>query len=397
MTLTTHVWLATTTLVLLRAGAHAQEVRLGSLYGSVDYLLWSVKAAPLSVPLVSTGPESVFNGFLLNSSARILYGASRASAVGGRDQQDFSPFNGGRLTLGYAIDPARGLGVEASGFGLQSRQTTFVAGGDGSAANGIRVPVYNAVPYFINVPIDAIPSENGLPVALPNRIGGQVKVTNRLSLWGLDVAGTRDLLRGPNWSVTGLAGLRYLDLAEDFTLRDYFYGTRAPFAGQSGTVQDHFGTTNRFIGAMLGVRTQASWGRLSAAAQVRLALGATVEALSVAGGFQAVNYAPSSGAQGIFAQPNNSGNRSSGAFAVQPEFKIKLGYDLSPNLRLTVGYDFLYLSNVIRPTDQIDRNIPKGNVFGQGGTVTTTGYPARLFRTTDFYAQGLNTGLSFRF
>jgi hypothetical protein len=211
------------------------------------------------------------------------------------------------------------------------------------------------------------------------------------------VAGTYDLVRGPNWAVTGLAGVRYLDLAEDFTLRDYFYGTGGPFVGQSGTVQDHFGTANRFIGAMLGVRAQASWGRFSVATQVRLALGATVEELSVGGAFQAINYSPSSGARGIFAQPNNSGSRSSGAFAVEPEFQIKLGYDLTSNLRLTLGYDILYLSNVIRPTDQIDRNIPKGNVFGQGGTVTTTGYPARLFRTTDFYAQGLSAGLSFRF
>src|SRR4051812_3231078 len=98
MTLATQCWLGATALVLLGTGAHAQEVRLGSLYGSVDYLLWSVKGTPLSVPLVSTGPESIYNGFLLNSSATILYGASRAPAMGGRDVQDFSPFNGGRLT-----------------------------------------------------------------------------------------------------------------------------------------------------------------------------------------------------------------------------------------------------------------------------------------------------------
>src|SRR5689334_3548022 len=122
MRLQTRACLAATALMLLGSGARAQEVRPGFLYGSIDYLLWSVKGAPLSVPLVSTGPESVYKGFLLNSSAAILYGAPRAPATGGSDIQDFSLFNGGRLMRGYAIDPVRGIGVEASGFGLQSRE-----------------------------------------------------------------------------------------------------------------------------------------------------------------------------------------------------------------------------------------------------------------------------------
>ena len=73
MTVATHVGLTAAALVLLEGGAHAQQIRLGSVYGSLDYVHWSVKAAPLSVPLVSTGPESVFNGFLLNSSDVLSY------------------------------------------------------------------------------------------------------------------------------------------------------------------------------------------------------------------------------------------------------------------------------------------------------------------------------------
>jgi hypothetical protein len=389
-------WLAAACLAAGLAPARAQDVRL---YGSAEYLLWWVKGAPLSVPLVSTGPESNFNGDILNSNTTILYGAPLAPAVGGKSVQDFSPLSGGRLTLGYSIDRSRGIGIEASGFGLQGAEAGYSNGGtpSASAGGGIRVPLYNAVPYFINVPIDAVPSENGIPVALPGRIGGQVTVSNKLSLWGLDLAGTYDLARGPNWSLTGLAGLRYLDLAEDFSLTDFFYGTGGVFLGQSGTVTDHFATRNRFIGPMLGVRGQAAWGPFSITAQARLGFGDTIQDLNVTGAFRAMNYTPTSGAQGIFAQPANSGHRSSDHFAVEPEFQVKLGYDLTPNIRLTLGYDILYLSNVIRPTDQIDRNLPKGQIFGQGGSAISTTYPAKLFRTTDFYAQGLNAGVSFRF
>ena len=83
--------------------AAAQEVRV---YGDLDYLLWWVKGAPLSVPLVSTGPESNFNRFLFNSKTTILYGAPHPPATGGNGVQDFKRFSGGRLTLGYTLDPS---------------------------------------------------------------------------------------------------------------------------------------------------------------------------------------------------------------------------------------------------------------------------------------------------
>ena len=96
--------------------------------------------------------------------------------------------------------------------------------------------------------------------------------------------------------------------------------------------------------------------------------------------------------------PSNEGSRSQNAFAVVPEFQTKLGFDITPTIRFTVGYDFMYLSNVIRPTDQIDRNIPKGQTYQQDTTQPDSStVPARMFKATDFYAQGLNVGISARF
>ncbi len=388
--------------------ARAQEVRVSDadppvvqrIYGDLDYLLWWVKGAPLSVPLISTGPNANSQGFLINSNTTILYGAPQSPAVGGKDAQDFAGFSGGRLTLGYTIDPSRGLAVEASGFGLESRNAGYATGGTGGTpfvGNGIRVPLYNAVPYFIGVPRDAVAAENGLPVFIPGILGGNVIATNRLNFWGLDATGVYELYRAPNWSVSALAGLRYLDLTEDFDFSDYFYGTGGAFLGQSGVASDHFGTRNQFVGPTIGVRGQAGRGPFSVTATGRLAIGDVVQELNVAGSFNAVDYTPSSGAQGIFAQPNNSGRRSSNAFAVAPEFQLKLGYDVTPQVRLTLGYDFLYLNNVVRPGDQIDRNLPKGQIFAQGGSAISTTYPARVFQTTDFYAQGLTAGMSLRF
>ena len=65
------------------------------------------------------------------------------------------------------------------------------------------------------------------------------------------------------------------------------------------------------------------------------------------------------------------------------------------SIAVTVGYDFLYDSNVIRPGDEINRNIPKGQTYQQDGTAPSLTSPARLFKTTDLFAQGVSIGLIF--
>jgi hypothetical protein len=88
---------------------------------------------------------------------------------------------------------------------------------------------------------------------------------------------------------------------------------------------------------------------------------------------------------------------SSNKFAVVPEAQVKLGYDITPTIRVTVAYDFLYWSNVVRPTDQIDRNLVKGQFFQEDPLSTSLAYPQRLDKTTDFYVQGISVGLQARF
>ncbi len=80
-----------------------------------------------------------------------------------------------------------------------------------------------------------------------------------------------------------------------------------------------------------------------------------------------------------------------------PDAQIKVGYAITPRLRATLGYDFLYYSSVLRPGDQINHSIPKGQTFQQGGTTVSTTSPARLYKTTDFFAHGISAGLEFRF
>src|SRR5271165_5115946 len=119
------------------ANCPAHESRL---YGGVEYLLWWVKGAPLSVPLVSTGPAANDEGFLVNSDTTILYGAPFAPASGGGGIQNFHAIPGGRLTLGYLLDEDRRLAAEARVFILDGGSAGFTAQGNSTAfgASGIR-------------------------------------------------------------------------------------------------------------------------------------------------------------------------------------------------------------------------------------------------------------------
>ena len=106
------------------------------------------------------------------------------------------------------------------------------------------------------------------------------------------------------------------------------------------------------------------------------------------------------GPGGFFALSTNSGHFTRDEFAVLPEVNVNLGYQLTSRARACVGYSFLYLSNVVRLGDQIDRNIntTQGPPFlGAGATLQGQPVPAPQLRSSDFWAQGFNVGLEFRY
>ena len=80
-------------------------------------------------------------------------------------------------------------------------------------------------------------------------------------------------------------------------------------------------------------------------------------------------------------------------------FGLKLGIDVTDHLRIFAGYDFLYLSSVVRPGDQIDLNVSpsfRPTIFGPGAGGGPR-QPAVLYRTSDYWAQGFNFGLMYRY
>lgn len=392
--------------------AHSPFDQVGQLpdnrrfYGDLDYVLWWVKGAPLSVPLVSTGPESSREGILNSSASTILYGAPLAPAVGGNNTQNFKGLSGARLTLGYWLDDAHRFALEAGGFALQQGNGGLNMQSDSTGSPALVIPMYNT---FLYLPEGRCgpPSQRGCgtgvgedraPVALPGDLTGAVSVSNTLRLWGLNANAIENIIRTPAWDVSALGGFRYLNISEDFNMSSSLSGVAgSPFAGQSGFAVDNFATRNHFYGALLGLRALGRYGPFSLESTLTAALGVNSESVNIEGAYLANNFLTTTGPYGIFATPANSGTTTSNQFSVVPEAKIKLGYDITSAIRLTVGYDFLYASNVVRPTDQIDRNLVKGQYFQEDRYSTSFAYPQRLNKATDFYAQGLSIGLVARF
>jgi hypothetical protein len=365
------------------------------------------------VPLVSSGPITATHHGLLGSPAvdasetSILYGAPYGAAQGGNNSQAFPAFSGGRLTAGFWLDEERSFAIEGSGFVLQQQNAGYQirGGADGNPVLGI--PVYNSVPYQVGS-MTILPGEDSLPFSLPDDsarfrangiITGGIDINNKLDFWGTDLSGVINFYRGANWEVSGIVGFRYLDLSESFSLTCDIEGVTGPYAGLSGTVWDNFSTRNQFYGGNFGLRGKYKDGPWSVEITGKVAPGLNHGTRTVAGAFEAYNFnAPyTSGPEGVFAQPANEGQTQSDRFCIVPELDFKIGYDLTSWMKATFGYDFLYMSSVIRPTDQIDRNLPKGQTFNQSDPTISADSPTKKYTTTDFFVHGITVGLEFTF
>jgi hypothetical protein len=160
---------------------------------------------------------------------------------------------------------------------------------------------------------------------------------------------------------------------------------------------DSFDTLNEFHGAEVGISTRAQYCRLSVELLAKLALGYTQSRVLIDGSTVRTippdPPAPSPG--GFLALPTNMGTFEQRSFSVMPELGMTLGYYLTPRLRVTAGYTFLYWSRVTRPGDQVDLNV-NSTQFPPG---QLEGFSAPQFRniTTDFWLQGLSLGFDYRF
>jgi hypothetical protein len=357
-------------------------------YADAEYLLWAIKGAAVP-PLVTIGTGSNPTPVLGMPGTQVLFGGN---SIGGDAR------SGARVTLGFWCDDCRDFAIEGSYFFLGQQSTRFSASSDGSTVLGR--------PFF-NPTIGSIPQADAELVAAPFTLAGTVNVALTTRLDGAEANFRANLCRSCCSRTDLLFGFRYvgltdnLQIGEALTVIPPMPGVAPPVpVGTTFVVSDRFSASNNFYGGQVGTDTEYRRGRWFLDLKGKVALGSNHEVVTIGGNTIATapGAAPANLTGGLLALPSNIGRFSRDMFVVAPEATINLGYQVTPGVRVFVGYNILYLSNVVRAGNQIDTVVnPTLIPSTTPSTPSLPSRPAFAFKGTDFWAQGVNFGLEYRY
>jgi hypothetical protein len=350
-----------------------------------EYLRWRISDSRPPALFTTSPPASA--GILGRPGTTVLFGDDRSAVDGGWR-------SGLRLTAGAWLDDCRTIGVEFSYFDLEDHGSSFAAAGTGAPGSPVLArPFFNAQSG----------REDSEIIALPGVAAGSVRASTSSRLWGAEANGVCNLCCGCAYRVDALAGFRYLDFDEDLAVQENIsvLPSVAGLGGSRFAVLDRFAASNDFYGGQVGFRAEARRGRLYGQLVGKVALGDMHEAVDVVGVTRITTPAGAATVRpgGLLALPTNIGHHTRDQFAVVPEGALNVGYQLTDHVRAFVGYTFLYASDVARPGGSIDRVVNPSQLPTSTGPGTLVGpaRPAFAFKDADFWAQGVNFGLEFRY
>jgi len=346
-----------------------------------EYLYWQIESMPEPAPLITTGTNPVLGG----DGTIVL--------LGGRDFK-MEPRQGGRFAAGCWFDDCYIYSAEAS----------YMFLGRDSKTQKIKSKGFIGSPLLAFPYINAENSQESIAnISLPGVFSGTaiLKATNYMQ--GAELNGMMRLDYCEEIDLEVLAGFRYWNFYEAMS-----FETNSPFITPPIDVfktKDKFNAHNSFYGAQLGMTAQYQRNCLLLKVKGKLALGAMCEDIDIHGklftndfnGFGSVQSFPA----GYLGMPTNNGPHSCTRFAVIPEINIDLGYQVTCLIKVQIGYTFLYVSNVLRAGNQIDRTINTTQAPAISGIASTAVVgvkrPKPLLKASDLWAQGLNIGLIFEF
>lgn len=365
-------------------------------WASFEFLGWwqdGMQLPPLVTTNLSPTPTA---GVLGDPGTRIL--------AGGEDYHD-EALDGVRLRFGLWLDSCHTWGVGAEYFSLSSSNDLFSASSQGN-------PVLTRPFYDVTAG-----AENAQLLAYPDIIVGGVTVHTDSDLvgGGFRFRKLRQAEEGcSNWFLCGCPehfcsrteltlGYRFLQLTEGVRISEDLTVEASSLPGVppqgSFALYDSFRTKNQFNGVDVGYITRRTRGFWSLETGIRLAVGNTKQTVNI-DGQSTINETGGSTvveAGGLLALASNIGSYSQNQFAVVPELDLKIGYQMTKQCKLTLGYTAIYWSNVVRPGDQIDLDVhPLQIPPAQSPAFVSSGHPTFAFDTTDYWVQGLSFGGEYR-
>ena len=353
------------------------------LYVSAEYLLWWTKGDRVP-PLITQGSV----GDLQNGLPAGALNLNDTVVLFGGDYNTGAR-SGGRLTAGWWFGDDHCLGIEGSGFFLSSASTNF-------SATSAGVPIL-ARPFFDtrtggtpNVEFVSLINAAGTPV-----LAGTAAASIRSNFYGAEANLRSNLCCSSCFNLDAIAGYRFaalnetLGVSENLTFPRIVATDPLRVGLSSFASNDNFRVRNNFNGGQIGLDAELRRDRWFLDLKAKIAFGDVTERADISGGTTQ---------NGVFSNgglltADRTGSFSQHRFAVLPEVGLNLGYNLTEHVRAFVGYDFLYLSNVIRAGDQVNLNVNPNRFLGVAGGPANSPY---AFHTSDYWAQGVNFGLEFR-
>ncbi|MGB7326926.1 MAG: BBP7 family outer membrane beta-barrel protein [Rubripirellula sp.] len=360
---------------------------------SAEYLMWFQDGMELP-PLVTTSPTgtNVNQAGVLGGPSSILFGGNKVLE---------DSIDGFRLNFGVWLDGCHTWGLGGEYFKIGQESESFSATSSGATIL--------ARPFFNVNPTTGAAREDAELVSFPNVITGTVSATASSELFGAGIH-LRHLRMANEGCTSGLFcgcpghfcsrqevmfGYRYLQLDESVNIRENLRGLDPV---STFSILDTFETQNQFNGFDLGWKYRRTRGYWSADALLRMAFGVTNQTVRIDGSTVSTDSTGTqvSSSGGLLAQRTNIGIYEQDEFSVIPQLDLNLGYQLTDHLRATVGYTFLYWSNVVRPGDQIDRDLNPALLPPEQDPFTGASRPGFKFDTTDYWAQGISIGGEYR-
>lgn len=362
---------------------------LPGTFASVEYNMWWNKTRSVP-PLVTTSPAGTpLSSVGVLPGAQLLFGDEKVGDGIG---------NGGRLTVGRYLDRYDSVAIAAKFWAFRGNDGDFDAtsGGLTNLAmpyNDTRFNPYQPAAYLVGYTPDGVTPFSS----------GSINIQDRL-----DMIGFETYLQFLVWEDQGVrydfvGGYHFLRLDNGLNIRSNQVSQNAAYISPVGTtfdISDTFEGRNQFHGGEIGLSAATSDGPWQFSVLGKMSVGNMRQTILIDGNtvVTAPGNPPDVRNEGLYALGTNQGRYSRDRIGYIPELNAKIGYQVHPNVTLSVGYTFMYINNVVLGGDQVDSNLNLSQTNGGVPVGFDTTRPRFLgFRETDYWVQGINFGVEGKF
>lgn len=428
------------------------EVNPYRVFGGGEYLLWHLQRAPLP-PLVaqeagnlllSSTTTTQTNGTVTNTvqqlfNVPVVFGVTPGIAQGTDVNLGYQ--KGARVFAGFWCDPEDTIGFEVRGFILEHREFMFnnttanlnTGSVDTGFSNQLIIQTIPTATAGTQITTTSTTTQN-TPIIL--NTSGSVLLIGKAdeSFWGVEANLRALCARFGSARLEVVTGYRTFDLAESMVTNTTLNLTNTvqpplpPLPGPSTVVNgvpqpattvtvlqppppalfgsmvlhDRISTRNIFYGAQLGLSGDVWCGRLNFKGTAKFGVGDMHQVITiennntVISGFGSAAGTVNGG--GLLTGAADPGRHTHEKVCWFTDVNAQLGYLVCPWLRAYAGYDFLNLTQVARPGNQVVFTPTTVNVNIAGvPTNATVNSPGFTFFSNQMWVQGLSFGVELRF